>query len=105
MAILSIILAACGVALFLAGFYTGVWIQRHSREVITREVEKLISTDRVVEVEKPIVVQVPVPMKQKDGGSLVWSKPANKSIITDPKKRAEAEGITSLLNSLPEVES
>lgn len=98
----EIYLLTAGIVLFLAGIYTGIWIQRHS--YTEREVAKLIPTDKVVEIEKPVIVQVPVAQRPSNGGgSLAVMGTGNKNDILTPGQRQESEKMTDLLSQLPEA--
>jgi hypothetical protein len=95
-------LTAGFVLVFLAGFYTGLWVQRHS--YVDREVPKIITTEKLVEVEKPVVIQVPTPARSNGGGNLaIMGGNGPKSSVIDPGKRAEADRQFDLLNQMPEV--
>ena len=97
---LWIVLAiAAGYLLFLAGFYTGVWIQRHS--YTDREVPKIVTTEKVVVHQVPQIIQVPI-ARPKEGPSTPLMG-TNKSVIADPTQRAEVEKMEGLLSQLPEV--
>jgi hypothetical protein len=99
--ILTICFIFTCIPLFLAGVYTGIWIQRHSWH--DREVPKIVTTEKVVEVEKPVVVQVPTPVKGGNGGALPIMGTDVRSLIADPNQRAEYEKVTQLLSQQPEV--
>lgn len=60
-----------GILLFIAGFYTGLWVQRHSTTTIERDVPQIITTEKVVEHEKPVVIQVPMPAPPREGGPVL----------------------------------
>lgn len=95
----SALLVIGGIGLFIAGLYTGLWIQRHS--YTDREVERLIPTDRLVEVEKPVIIQVPQGAP-KQGPQLAVMGSGSKTDILTPNQRQEAEKMTSLLDQLAE---
>lgn len=98
---LYVILAVfAGIVLFLAGFYTGIWIQRHSREVIEREVEKIVPTEKVAFVEVPKVVQVPV-VQREAGGMAVIGQDRGKQIFS--KEEMEANRRMAELSNDPEL--
>lgn len=99
-AILTVSSIVC-IVLFLAGFYTGIWVQRHSREVIEREVAKIVTTEKVVEVEKPVVIQVPAQRPPQTAAFATMGSP-NRSVIADPQERAQMEHIQQLANMSPE---
>lgn len=98
---LEAVLIATGLLLFLAGFYTGVWIQRHS--YTDREVAKIVVTEKLVEVEKPVVIQVPRATAPSGGGLAIMTGGRNKSNVLDPAQRAEAEKQFDLLSQMPEA--
>lgn len=83
---------AC-IVLFLCGFYTGLYIARHSREVIT--VEKV--------VEKPAVIPMSTtqPLPKQPASLPVMGK--TRHIIADPTEREQMEHITTLFNNTPEA--
>lgn len=56
-----------GCFLFVSGVGTGIFLTRKSREVITREVPRIVETERVVEHEKPVIVQIPAPQTTQGG--------------------------------------
>lgn len=88
-----------GLTLFLGGFYSGIWVQRNSREVIEREVPKIITTEKVAFAEVPHVVQVPTPAqpKQPTGGPVaIGQQPTN---VLSPERAAEARRMTEVMNS------
>lgn len=96
------ILLVIGILLFIAGFYTGVWIQRHSYHI--REVPKLITTEKIVEVEKPIVIQVPRSAPSQGAQlAIMNNRGGPKGNVLDPIKQAESERMTDLISQMPEV--
>ncbi len=97
---IEMLLLLVGIALFLGGIYTGIWIQRHSYN--DREVPKIITTERLVEVEKPIVVQVPRPAAGSSGGALPIMGIKAKHDVLNPSERAGAEHMAGLISDLPE---
>jgi hypothetical protein len=104
--VIILLLALFAVVTFLLGFYTGRHDARTNREVIEREVAKIVPTERIVEVEKAVIVQVPVfaeQPKQPSGASLPIMGSNRRNIITDPNERAAADGMASLLSQLPEA--
>jgi hypothetical protein len=96
-------LVAGGILIFIAGFYTGLYIARHS--YVDREVAKIVTTEKLVEVEKPVVIQVPrpEPAKRPSGGGLPIMGSSNKNDVLNPAQRQEAEKMTDLLSQLPEA--
>jgi len=90
---------AAGCLLFLAGFYTGVWIQRHSYQ--DREVPKIVISEKVVVHEVPKVIEVPSARPRQGPSTPLMG--TNKHVIIDPTEREEAEKMTGLINQLPEV--
>ncbi len=97
---IEILLLLVGIVLFLAGIYTGIWIQRHS--YTDREVPKVVETQVVVPVEKPIVVQVPRPASGNGGGALPIMGLKAKHDVLNPSERAGAEHMAGLISDLPE---
>lgn len=95
------LLLAAGVLLFLAGFYTGVWIQRHS--YTDREVPKIITTEKLVEVEKPIVIQVPRPPAPSSGGLPIMGTGSRKNNVLNPEEKDAADRMSDLLGGMPEI--
>jgi hypothetical protein len=92
---------AAGILLFLTGFYTGLWVQRHS--YTDREVAKLIPTEKVVEVEKAVIVQVPTPPRPGNASLAIMNNGNPKTNVLDPATRAEADRMTDLLTQMPEL--
>lgn len=92
----SLFLAA-GITLFLLGFYTGIWVQRHSREVVEREVPKIITTEKVVEIKVPELIQIPT---REAGGMAVIGQ--NKEVL-DKQAAQEARRMQQLINEMAEV--
>jgi hypothetical protein len=92
---------AAGILLFLAGLYTGIWIQRHS--YTDREVAKLIPTEKIVEVEKPVIVQVPMPTKPAGPNLAIMGSNGAKTSVLDPVRKAESDRQFDLLNNMPEL--
>jgi hypothetical protein len=92
---------AAGILLFLTGFYTGLWVQRHS--YTDREVPKLIPTERVVEVEKPVIVQVPVQPKPGGASLAIMNNGNPKTNVLNPNQKAEADRMSDLLTQMPEL--
>lgn len=89
------------IATFLVGFYTGLYIARHS--YVDREVPKIIERDRVVEVEKPVVIQIPRQAAPQPAGLAVMGTSGQKGHVLDPKQQAEADRMSDLLNQMPEA--
>lgn len=50
----ELLTALTGALLFIAGIYTGIWIQRHSREVIEREVPRVVVSEKVIVQPAPM---------------------------------------------------
>ncbi len=96
---MEVLFLLVGIALFLIGIYTGIWIQRHS--YTDREVPKIVETQVVVPVEKPIVVQVPRP-HGNGGGALPIMGMKAKHDVLNPSERAGAEHMAGLISDLPE---
>lgn len=96
----EIVLLFAAVVLFLAGFYTGLWVQRHS--YVDREVPKIIETQRVIEKEKPVVIQVPRPAPANGGSLPIMGSGANKNVLT-PQQQSEAQHMQELLGGMPEI--
>lgn len=90
-----------GILLFLTGFYTGLWVQRHNREVVVHEVPKIVETEKVVEVEVPKLIEVPMPAK-KQGPALVITGQQQKNVL-DPTSQAESQRMNDLLSGMPEM--
>lgn len=90
------IYSLCGVALFIAGVFTGIWIKEHAHEVVEREVPKIITTEKAVPIEVPKYIPT---APREDGGTAVIG-----SIVKNESKNAEAEAakIRSLINQFPE---
>lgn len=95
-------LLVAGILLFITGFYTGVWIARHS--YVDREVPKMITTEKLVTVEKPVVIQVPQAHKP-NGASLpvMGGTPRIGTQVLDPIARDEAQRQMDIIGQLPEV--
>lgn len=91
------ILAGC--LLFLGGFYTGIWVWRRSERQV--EVPKVVTTEKVVVHEKPVVLQVPMGRPKQGPSTPVMG--SNKSVIVDPVERAEAEKMEQLVGGLAEI--
>lgn len=101
MSVIIITLAiAAGCVLFLAGFYTGIWIQRHS--ITTVEVPKIVETEKVVPYEVPRLIEVPMP-QQKKGPSLavIGQNQGTRDVLT-PAQKDENQRMQSLLGGNPE---
>lgn len=96
------ILIACSLlvcAAFIGGIFVGAKLTRVLREVVIKEVAKVVETQKVVVQEKPIVVQVPV-YKKPEGGGLVAMGQPGKHTIADPVEREQFEHTKNLLDNL-----
>jgi hypothetical protein len=98
---------AAGIALWLAGFWAGSMLTRSMREVITRDVPQIITTEKVVEIEKPVIVQMPATVqKQPPRATTGPSLPvmgATRHVIADPAERQQMERIQQLTGNTPEA--
>ncbi len=103
----EIIEIAAGIALYLLGFWAGAMLTRATREIVEREVPRVVTTEKVVEVEKPVLVQVPVaparPPVSGNGGSLPIMGTGTRNIIADPNQREQLEHIQGLISTTPEA--
>lgn len=95
---------AAGITLWLAGFWAGSMLTRAMRETVTREVPKIITTEKVVEIEKPVIVQMPVnkPVPAATGPSLPVMG-STRHVIADPVERETMARIQQLTNGTPEA--
>ena len=79
-----------GVSAYLAGVYTGIWLIRKNREVITREVEKIVPTEKVVIQEVARIVQVPTQQPREMGGMAVIGQHGNRSVVDQQTMEANS---------------
>lgn len=98
--IYATLLTAGLVSLFILGFYTGLWIARHSYRTV--EVPKIVTTEKVVEVEKAVIVQVPKPVPTNTGSLAVMGATPRTDVLR-PEERREAEHMNDLISGLPEL--
>lgn len=94
---------AYGIALFWVGFFWGIKMTRTLREVVTHEVPQIITTEKVVEIEKPVLVHAPMSKPVNGGNGPALPVMRGKSIIADPNERAQLEGIRDLMSIEPEA--
>lgn len=95
---------AAGIALWLAGFWAGSMLTRALREVIHRDVPQLITTEKIVEVEKPVIIQMPaVPQKAAVTGPSLPVMGGNRHVIASPNEREQIERIQQLTGQIPEA--
>lgn len=96
---------AYGISLFWVGFYWGIRMTRTLRETVVHEVPKIVTTERVVEIEKPVLVQPNMTINKPTNGGSGPALPVMRghSVIADPTERAQLEHMQELMSTEPEA--
>lgn len=100
------VLVGCsfGIGMYFAGFWAGSKLTRALREVEIHEVPQIVTTEHIVEVEKPVVVQIPAATVQRTTGpSLPVMGINNRNVVTNPAERAQMERMQDLMGLSPEA--
>lgn len=94
------IATAYGIALFWVGFYWGVKMTRALRETVRVEVPKVVTTEKLVEIEKPVFVQTPpTPKPANAGNGPALPIMRGRNVIADPNERQQLQHISELMST------